>query len=164
MPSLQAGAAAFGMPAIGFYCSKGLMTKVKGRLELAERMSMQSEGLRKTLMAYNDHRSASKSGQHRDEFGKIVFPAAMSAGVDGAMYVAQVTPAVHYCMGGVKFTVNAEVLRKEGDILPGIFAAGEITGGLHGHNRLAGCSLLDCVVFGRRAGFSAAQYLRGSAD
>lgn len=159
---LQAGAAAFGMAAISFYCSKGLMAKVNGPLELAEHMSVQSEGLRKSFMTYNDHHSASKSGPCQDDFGKMSFPAAMPVGIEEAMYVAQVTPAVHYCMGGIKFTVNAEVLSKERNIIPGLFAAGEVTGGLHGHNRLAGCSLLDCVVFGRRAGFSAAQYLGGA--
>lgn len=60
---------------------------------------------------------------------------------------AQVTPVAHYCCGGI---VTDEYGRVPG--FPGLSAAGEITGGIHGSNRLAGCSLLDCVVFGRRAG------------
>ena len=61
--------------------------------------------------------------------------------------------------GGVAINPEAQVLDAEGSPIPGLFAAGEVTGGLHGANRLGGNSLLDCVVFGRAAGRSAAAYI-----
>ncbi|CAE8636831.1 unnamed protein product [Polarella glacialis] len=76
-------------------------------------------------------------------------------------YVAMVTPVIHYCMGGLQIDSEAAVLTSEGLPIPGLFAAGETTGGVHGHNRLGGNSLLDCVVFGRRAGRAAAKVLPG---
>ena len=61
--------------------------------------------------------------------------------------------------GGVAINPQSQVLSEAGVPVPGLFAAGEVTGGLHGANRLGGNSLLDCVVFGRRAGSSAAAYI-----
>merc|ERR1711920_1029819 len=63
-------------------------------------------------------------------------------------YVAIITPVIHYCMGGLEVTVDAEVMGQSGPIA-GLYAAGEVAGGVHGNNRLGGNSLLDCVVFGR---------------
>lgn len=65
-------------------------------------------------------------------------------------YVGEVTPVVHFCMGGIKISINGEVLKKSGTPVRGLFAAGEVTGGVHGANRLGGSSLLECVVFGRK--------------
>ena len=63
-------------------------------------------------------------------------------------------------MGGIEATADSEVLRAGGGgVIPGLFAAGEVMGGVHGKNRLGGSSLLDCVVFGRVSGASAAKYL-----
>merc|ERR1711869_91591 len=76
-------------------------------------------------------------------------------------YVAIITPVIHYCMGGLEITVAAEVEGQRGKI-PGLYAAGEIAGGVHGNNRLGGNSLLDCVVFGRVAGVAATKYILGS--
>merc|ERR1712241_805248 len=75
-------------------------------------------------------------------------------------YVAIITPTIHYCMGGLEVTADAEVVSKSG-VIPGLYAAGEIAGGVHGNNRLGGNSLLDCVVFGRVAGKAAAKYILG---
>lgn len=73
---------------------------------------------------------------------------------------AHVVPAFHYCMGGIRIDKWARVLDQGGNVIPKVWACGEVTGGLHGHNRLAGCSLLDCVVFGIKAG----QLFTGSID
>merc|ERR1719145_470907 len=62
-------------------------------------------------------------------------------------YVAIITPVIHYCMGGLEITKDSEVVGPSG-VIPGLYAAGEIAGGVHGNNRLGGNSLLDCVVFG----------------
>ena len=71
---------------------------------------------------------------------------------DTIIYVGRVTPAVHFTMGGVLINENSEVLDAEGRPIKGLWAAGEVTGGIHGENRLGGSSLLECVVFGRIAG------------
>merc|ERR1739845_67498 len=78
-------------------------------------------------------------------------------------YVAIITPVIHYCMGGLEVTADAEVVTKSG-VIPGLYAAGEIAGGIHGNNRLGGNSLLDCVVFGRVAGKAACKYIMGADD
>merc|ERR1712029_1174064 len=64
-------------------------------------------------------------------------------------YVAIITPVIHYCMGGLEIDVDSAVYGQDGNIIPGLYAAGEVAGGVHGNNRLGGNSLLDCVVFGR---------------
>jgi succinate dehydrogenase/fumarate reductase flavoprotein subunit len=73
-------------------------------------------------------------------------------------YVAIVTPVLHYTMGGVEINGSCEVQSPSGTI-PGLYAAGELAGGVHGANRLGGSSLLGCVVFGRVAGDAASKYL-----
>merc|ERR1712019_302380 len=78
-------------------------------------------------------------------------------------YVAIITPVIHYCMGGLEVSKDAEVIGKSG-VIPGLYAAGEIAGGIHGNNRLGGNSLLDCVVFGRVTGKAACRYTFGADD
>lgn len=69
------------------------------------------------------------------------------------------TPVLHYTMGGLEIDAESRVIDKNGKPIPGLFAAGEVAGGVHGANRLGGSSLLGCVVFGRVSGDSAAAYL-----
>merc|ERR1719161_2084541 len=73
-------------------------------------------------------------------------------------YVAIITPVIHYCMGGLEIDENSNVVGPKGPI-QGLYAAGEVAGGVHGNNRLGGNSLLDCVVFGRLSGANAAKYM-----
>merc|ERR1719230_1249608 len=73
-------------------------------------------------------------------------------------YVAIITPVIHYCMGGLEISEDSEVIGSKG-VIGGLYAAGEIAGGVHGNNRLGGNSLLDCVVFGRVAGKAACKYI-----
>jgi len=70
---------------------------------------------------------------------------------------------IHYCMGGLEIDVNSNVIATAGKPIPGLYAAGEVAGGVHGNNRLGGNSLLDCVVFGRVAGKHCARYMLGDA-
>jgi len=79
-------------------------------------------------------------------------------------YVAIVTPVIHYCMGGLEINKEGEVLSEDNGIVPGLYAAGEIAGGVHGNNRLGGSSLLDCVVFGRVTGRKASKYMMGKNE
>ena len=60
-------------------------------------------------------------------------------------------------MGGIAINTETQVLNTEGEIIPGLYAAGEVTGGLHGANRLGGNAIVDFVVYGRIAGANAAQ-------
>jgi len=76
-------------------------------------------------------------------------------------YVAIITPVIHYCMGGLEINTDSAVCNANSQAIPGLYAAGEVAGGVHGNNRLGGNSLLDCVVFGRVAGRAAARYILG---
>merc|ERR1712232_747116 len=76
-------------------------------------------------------------------------------------YVAIITPVIHYCMGGLEIDVDSQCLDTKGKKIPGLYAAGEVAGGVHGNNRLGGNSLLDCVVFGRVAGRHCTQCMNG---
>merc|ERR1712032_1190529 len=77
-------------------------------------------------------------------------------------YVAIITPVIHYCMGGLEIDTDSAVVNATGEAIPGLYAAGEVAGGVHGNNRLGGNSLLDCVVFGRVAGKACAKYMLGN--
>jgi len=77
-------------------------------------------------------------------------------------HVAIITPVIHYCMGGVEVNEKSECIGGSGAIT-GLYAAGEVAGGVHGNNRLGGNSLLDCVVFGRVAAKEAAAYVLGKS-
>lgn len=79
---------------------------------------------------------------------------------ESAVYVGRVTPVVHFTMGGVIINDKSQVTDAKGRAIPGLFAAGEVTGGIHGENRLGGSSLLECVVFGRIAGDQVAELLQ----
>jgi len=79
-------------------------------------------------------------------------------------YVAIITPVIHYCMGGLEIDTDSAVCDAKGKAIPGLYAAGEIAGGVHGNNRLGGNSLLDCVVFGRVAGKAACKWMFGNQD
>jgi len=143
-----AGAKLFKKKVLEFYQRRGFVQTVADADALALLIKTNPDVVRKTLKAY----SASKA-KGRDEFGKNVFPT--DFGVDEPLYVMVVTPCLHYSMGGVKFNEQACVLSGNCPI-KNLYAAGEVTGGLHGANRLCGNSLLECVVFGRIAGKNAA--------
>jgi flavocytochrome c len=156
-------------PALGFYQKRGLVQRASDVKRVAEVIgaSASPEVLEAEFEAY-DALVAGKKGENgtpvgSDEFGKTVFPAVVDA--KGPFFVAEVGPAVHYTMGGLAFDAKGRVLRsKDGRPIPGLYAAGEVTGGVHGANRLAGNSLLECVVFGRRAGRNAALLAAGMKD
>merc|ERR1719410_2523168 len=76
-------------------------------------------------------------------------------------YVAIITPVIHYCMGGLEIDTDSAVVNAAGEAISGLYAAGEVAGGVHGNNRLGGNSLLDCVVFGRVAGKACAKFMLG---
>lgn len=125
---------------------------VKGETleELAEAMDVPAENL---IAAVEDFNAHAESGE-ADEFGRTLF----STPIDkGPFYAGARVPTVHHTMGGVKINSKTEVLDAEGTPIPGLYAAGEVTGGIHGANRLGGNALTDTVVFGRIAGTEAAK-------
>merc|ERR1712078_697827 len=84
-------------------------------------------------------------------------------GASEPFYVAIITPVIHYCMGGLEIDEKSRVFNTKKQVIPGLYAAGEVAGGVHGNNRLGGNSLLDCVVFGRVAAEDCASYMLGDA-
>lgn len=111
--------------------------------------------LSKTMASYNAKAEAAAAGKAvTDDFGKKDFPAMFNP--EEPLYVSQVTPSIHYTMGGLEINGRAQVIGNDGFPIEDLYAAGEVSGGLHGENRLCGNSLLECVVFGRIAGEEAA--------
>merc|ERR1712127_28998 len=103
--------------------------------------------------------ASGKTGSGKKFFHNIIPGSAVKT---QKFYVAIITPVIHYCMGGLEVDVNSLVLDGKGKAIPGLYAAGEVAGGIHGNNRLGGNSLLDCVVFGRVAGKHAAEWMLGT--
>lgn len=135
------------------YQGRGLMKEMTGD-ELLKEMGVSRDVLQKTFDEYN--KAAEKPGS--DKWGKKFYEA-LPQKVDDKFNVAIITPVIHYCMGGIAATKDAEVIKADGSIIPGLFVGGEALGGVHGVNRLGGSSLLDCVVYGRVAGRTASKAL-----
>eukprot|EP01111_Echinosteliopsis_oligospora_P004256 TRINITY_DN167_c0_g1_i1.p1 TRINITY_DN167_c0_g1~~TRINITY_DN167_c0_g1_i1.p1 ORF type:complete len:650 (+),score=186.82 TRINITY_DN167_c0_g1_i1:66-1952(+) len=135
------------------YVGRGLMKKFANGAEFAKDMGISASKLEATFNSYNEIAKDPK----KDPFGKKFFHN-LPFKMDDEFHVAIVTPVLHYCMGGVEIDTKAAIVGPKGAI-QGLWATGEICGGVHGENRLGGNSLLDCVVFGRVSGDSAARYL-----
>ncbi|KAK7203484.1 FAD binding domain-containing protein [Myxozyma melibiosi] len=137
------------------YSGRGLMKKMTGR-ELAAEIGCGEEKLKAVFAEYNDI----ADGKKKDKYGKKYFANGPFDINDTNFHVALMTPVLHFTMGGVEINDKAQILHS-GSKKPfdGLFACGELAGGVHGANRLGGSSLLGCVVYGRVAGDSASQYL-----
>jgi flavocytochrome c len=141
---LSANAAKAGGEHIGFYKWKNLLQPFNGIHALAQYIGLSAADVRETLDRY---REDAKKGV--DAFGKTNFPNIFSENLEEEVFVAgRVCPVLHYCMGGLRINRNGNVLNANNEIIQGLFAVGEVAGGVHGDNRLAGNSLLECVVFG----------------
>jgi flavocytochrome c len=133
---------------VDLYSHKGLLTRIEGVSLLAEWMKTPKAKLVKTFQEYQD---AAKAGS--DAFGRITFRNLPAESLENEVfYAGTVTPVLHYCMGGITIDTEGYVLNVDGERIPGLHAAGEVTGGVHGVNRLAGNSLLECTVFGSLIG------------
>eukprot|EP00906_Rhabdomonas_costata_P034644 RCo048726 len=135
------------------YTGRGVMKKYNNGYDLAKDMGIPAAKLQATFDKYNKGAEAKA-----DEFTKRFFPS-VPFKMDDKFHVSIVTPIVHYCMAGIEVNAEGSVIDKKGNVIQGLFAAGECAGGVHGANRLGGNSLLDCVVYGRVCGDSAARYL-----
>jgi len=121
----------------------------KNAQALADDMKIPVENLNDTFETYNQSARKGWCPSGKDRFPGYPYKP------DQELHVGFVVPVLHYVMGGIKINPQANVLTKDGEVIPGLFACGETTGGIHGRNRLAGNSLVDCVVYGRVAGQSA---------
>jgi flavocytochrome c len=135
------------------YSGRGLMKKMTGK-ELAKEIGCTPQHLQSTFDAYNDI----ADGKKKDPYGKKFFHNG-PVNVDDDFHVAVMEPVLHFTMGGIEINDKSEVLNSEGKTFEGLYACGELAGGVHGANRLGGSSLLGCVVYGRVAGDSASNYL-----
>lgn len=135
------------------YIKSGLTVTGKDVKELAKAINVPVDALESTLKQYAEEQKAGKDTQ----FGRPDMPLPLEK---APYWAVKVSPAVHHTMGGLKINTKAEVLDKNGKAIPGLFAAGEVTGGVHGGNRLGGNAQADIVTFGRIAGQSAAAYLK----
>ena len=113
-------------------------------------MGISGDAFSNTISAYNDFQ---KKGEDKD-FSRTPMPLPLSK---APFYAIEVKPAIHHTMGGVHINADANVLDREGNVIKGLYAAGEVTGGVHGGNRLGGNGVADIVVFGKIAGASAAK-------
>ena len=133
------------------YIKKGYTFEGKTYEELAEQIGVDGAALAETMNTWNGYVEA----KNDPDFGRTSF----ADKLDTAPYYAiKVTAGVHHTMGGLKINTNTEVLNENGEIIPGLFAAGEVTGGVHGANRLGGNAVADFTVFGRIAGAAASDY------
>lgn len=141
--------------AINGYVRKGFTVEGATVEELAGKIGVDAKGLVETMAKYNGY---VKAGEDKD-FGKTALPREL---VKAPFYAIEVSPAVHHTMGGVRINTNAEVLTANGKVIPGLFAAGEITGGVHGANRIGGNAVTDITVYGKTAGENAADFAKNS--
>jgi len=156
------------------YKSRGLMKFYNNMHELAKEYGFDVKNIEATFKEHNENAEkqakdpdggpyeAYGGGKAWDKWGKKFYHN-LPLDVNDSFHIAIVTPVIHYCMGGLKMNDGAEVLGKDDKVVPGLFVAGEAMGGVHGKNRLGGNSLLDCVVFGRVSGRSAARYCTGAS-
>ena len=117
-------------------------------------MNINYEHLKKAVDEYNQVASHKID---KDRFGFRANHTDDRPMTEGPWYFARKVPTIHHTMGGIHTNTNAEVIGKDGKVIPGLYAAGEVTGGVHGENRLGGNAIADVMVFGRTAGRNAAK-------
>lgn len=140
--------------AIEFYDSIGLVIHGKNIADLAKNIHIDTKNLEETINNWN------KAVESQDdvEFGRTT---GMDRTLSQAPYYAiHIAPAIHYTMGGIHINAHTEVYDTNGNLIPGLYAAGEVSGGLHGNNRIGGNSIAETIVFGREAGKRIAERIK----
>ena len=133
------------------YIKKGYTVTGETYEELGKAMGVDEAAFAETMNTWNGYVEA----KNDPDFGRTSFANPLNT---APYYAIKVTAGVHHTMGGLKINTNTEVLKADGSVIPGLFAAGEVTGGVHGANRLGGNAVADFVVFGRIAGAAASKY------
>ena len=135
--------------AINKYIDQGFVTEAATVEELAEKLGLDPATLSETVATY----SADAVNGVDTAFERDIIESTLET---APYYAIQVAPGVHHTMGGLKINADAQVISTEGEPIDALYAAGEVTGGVHGAERLGGNALTDIVVFGREAGINAA--------
>ncbi len=133
------------------YIKKGYTVTGETYEELGEAMGVDAAAFAETMEKWNGYVEA----KNDPDFGRTSFANPLNT---APYYAVKVTAGVHHTMGGLKINANTEVLNEKSEVIPGLFAAGEVTGGVHGANRLGGNAVADFTVFGRIAGAAASDY------
>lgn len=132
------------------YIMQRLVSQGETVQELAAAAGLPYDALASTIEEYNICQAAGID----ETFGRAAID--MPRSIDAPYYCIEIEPVIHHTMGGIRIDDRARVLHADGTPVQGLFAAGEVTGGLHGDNRLGGNAIADIVVFGRIAGAEAA--------
>ena len=135
------------------YITKGYTKQGATYEELAKEIEVDPATFAATMEKWNGCVEAKTDA----DFGRTSFANPLNT---APYYAIKVSAGVHHTMGGVVINSSTEVLKEDGSVIPGLFAAGEVTGGVHGANRLGGTAVADFVVFGRIAGSSAAAFAK----
>jgi len=118
--------------------------------EVAQKAGIDAKQLVKTVEQFNTY----VENEYDPDFGRYGFLGKVE---EPPFVIAVMAPALHHTMGGLEINANAEVLNTKGEVIPGLYAAGEVCGGIHAGNRLGGNAIADIIVFGRIAGKNAAK-------
>jgi len=131
---------------------RGVVKKYDTLEDMAKAYNIPLEPLKETIERFNKGVLAGKD----EEWGRYLQKDQKPIG-PGPYYASRLMPKVHHCMGGVRINTNAQAMDLfTNKPIPGLYAAGEVTGGVHGAVRLGSCATVDCLVFGRIAGKNAA--------
>ena len=139
------------------YINRGLMLSGDSYEALAGELGIDPAKFAATMEKWNGY----VAEKNDPDFGRTSFANPLDT---APFYAVKVTAGIHHTMGGLKIDPETHVINTSGEIIPGLFAAGEVTGGVHGANRLGGNAVADFVVFGRIAGASAAAYAASPAE
>ena len=135
------------------YINNGITSQADTIGELAKILEVDEATLETTLATWNQ----AVANKEDKEFNRTT---AMEVALEkGPYYAVKIAPGVHHTMGGIKIDTDAKVIDTNGDAILGLYAAGEVTGGIHGGNRIGGTAVTDIVVFGRISGMNASLYV-----
>lgn len=139
---------------VDYYKEQGVVVEADTIEALAEKIDVDPATLKKTLDTWNQ----AVTDKADKDFGRET---AMDYDLtEGPFYAIQIAPGIHHTMGGVKINTMTQVLKEDGTPITGLYAAGEVTGGIHGQNRIGGNAVADIMVFGRQAGAQSSDYVK----
>ena len=135
------------------------MVRADTVIELEQNLGMPTGNLTAAIDRYNSYLEQGNDAEFGAPLDTTMIPLS-----EGPFYAITQWPSIHYTMGGLRFDADARVLDISGMPIPGLYAAGEVCGGVHGANRLGGNALAECIVFGRIAGVNAAKPSKGTGQ
>ena len=139
--------------AVEEYVSNDLVVQADSITELANKLSIDANNLSKTIERYNEF----VMNKQDEDFGRTT---GMRHPINTApFYAIKIAPGVHHTMGGVTINTETQVLDNDKHVIKGVFAAGEVVGGVHGANRIGGNAVADIIIFGMQAGKKATDYI-----